>query len=77
MRKPILMKAVTRTVGNSSANNRLPSTGAVAATRALCPAPEIGDLIATQPPKVAVYVMNDENLSLNIDGRNFEFLRIG
>ena len=49
--------------------------GPVAATRALCPDPKLGDLMAAQLPNVASYIMNDGKLalSLKMDGGIFEF----
>lgn len=54
------------------------SFGPVAATRALCPKPQLGELMARQLPYVASYMMADGKLALalKMDGGIFEFEQV-
>ena len=51
--------------------------GPIASTRALCPPPDMGELLAAQLPNVASYTMRDGHLflALKLDGGIFEFSR--
>lgn len=55
-------------------NGRL-AFGPIAATRAMCPDPRLGDLMASQLPNVVSYTLQDGKLSLalKMDGGIFEF----
>lgn len=55
-------------------NGRL-SFGPIAATRAMCADPRLGDLMASQLPNVVSYTLQDGTLSLalKMDGGIFEF----
>lgn len=55
-------------------NGRL-SFGPIAATRAMCANPRLGDLMASQLPNVVSYTLQDGTLSLalKMDGGIFEF----
>lgn len=59
----------------SSAGSGTISIGPIAATRALCPEPRIGELIAAQLPNASSYILTPEKLTLalKMDGGIFEF----
>ncbi|MBY6217346.1 META domain-containing protein [Qipengyuania aquimaris] len=56
-------------------NGRL-TFGPIASTRAMCPDPQLGDIMARQLPNVVSYALQDGKLSLalKMDGGIFEFV---
>ena len=65
----------TYTATPSGATGGQLSFGPVASTRALCPEPRLGEMVAAQLPNVASYTLSDGTLSLalKMDGGIFTF----
>ncbi|MXO59098.1 META domain-containing protein [Altererythrobacter salegens] len=62
-------------VGNTSATGGSLTFGPAAVTRALCPPPDMGEMLAARLSDVASYTMRDGHLflALKLDGGIFEF----